>query len=88
MKTIWKFPFEISDDIEIQMPDIADFLRVAEQSGEPCMWCMVDPQSPNRSVYFKLRATGQPFDGTEGVFLGTFMTNNIFVWHLFLQKEI
>jgi len=89
MKTIWKFPFEIADRFEILMPEGAEFLAVAEhkQIGMACMWCKVDPSRPTERICFELRATGQPFNGTEDVFLGTFqMYNGKMVWHLFTSK--
>lgn len=94
MKTIWKFPFEIADHIEILMPEGAEFLAVAEQHGQigvrtACMWCKVNPSQSHstKRICFELRATGQPFDRTEDVFLGTFqMFEGKAVWHLFTSK--
>ena len=53
MKTIWKFPFAVSDKlvIAIEMPKGAKILHVEVQSdwlapglrGQPCLWALVDP---------------------------------------------
>lgn len=88
MKAIWKFPFKITDRVEIQMPDGAEFLHVAEQNGQACMWCKVDSDAPTKLRRFELRGTGHRLDGTEGDFLGTFlMHDGGFVFHLF-DREI
>lgn len=88
MKMIWKFPFTILDHFEILMPDGAEFLHVADQFGQACMWCEVDSSAPNKPYSFEVRGTGQPLNGTEGYFLGTFQAQNgSFVWHLFFTKE-
>lgn len=88
MKTIWKFPFKITDHLEIQMPEDSLFLSVAEQNGQACIWCEVQPDKPTRLVRFELRGTGHPFDGSEGYFLGSFqILSESLVFHLFLTAE-
>lgn len=84
MKTIHKFPLEITDHIEILMPEGAEFLAVAEQHGRAYIWCKVDSGHPKKRIHFELRGTGASFDGTEDIFLDTFqMYNGNMVWHLF-----
>lgn len=88
-RTVWKFPFEVADHIEIQMPDGAEFLSVSLQRGQPCMWCAVIPSNVLVARYFELRGTGHAFSGTEGEFLGTFqMMGAALVFHLFASNRV
>jgi len=88
MKTIWKFPFEITDSFSVVMPIDSQFLHVAEQHSKACMWYGVDTDLPDCLYYFVLRGTGHKLDGTEGRFLGTFMMyGGDLIFHLFERKE-
>ena len=84
MKTIWKFPFEITHHFALMLPDGASFLSVDMQRGTACMWFLVDRTAECVERLFELRGTGHPFDGTEGEYLGTFQVlNGDLVFHLF-----
>jgi len=88
-RTIWKFAFDVADEIYISMPGDASFLHVAEQHGQPCMWCEVDPDKSPSLVGFRLRGTGHPFDGTEDQYVGSFfMMGGALVFHLYTEKSI
>ncbi len=82
--TIWKFPFDIAGDFELEMPDGARILAVQSQTGIPCLWAACDPAAPKVKRRFRLAGTGHQttFDGLEHV--GTFqMADGALVWHLF-----
>lgn len=42
MKTIWKFPLEVTDEQVLMVPKGAKLLTVQKQDGKPCLWCEVD----------------------------------------------
>lgn len=71
MRTIHKFPFEIKDEIHLQMPHGARAIAVQEQFGVLCFWVAVDTEAELVDHVFKARATGQRLDGTEGRHIGT-----------------
>ena len=41
--TIWKFPFDITDNQEIEMPNGARIIKIDVQNNQPCLWAIVDP---------------------------------------------
>lgn len=94
MQTIWKFPVHIRNSFDLDMPVGAEVLTVqtqligdVAQIAYPQIWAIVDPDLPNEVRSFRLRGTGQPFDGTEGKYIGTFQAlNGQLIWHLFEAK--
>lgn len=86
MNAIWKFPFEITDDFEIEMPMGAQILHVAMQREMPCIWAIVDPNAPKVTRKFHLSGTGHPLEEscTQYNHVGTFqMHDGALVFHLF-----
>lgn len=86
METIWKFPFEIKDDIEIEMPSDAEILTVQMQGKVACLWAKVFDKSPGVVRKFQLFGTGQPMPTIEGKrkYIGTFqLLHGQLVFHLF-----
>jgi hypothetical protein len=98
MKTIWKFEFEVDDNIEIEMPEYAAILYVdiqlQRQSGYmdggppvkevPCIWACVDTERPMVKRRFRLAGTGHPLPDGSLEHLGSFkMSQDRLVFHLF-----
>lgn len=84
MKTIWKFPLQVTTHQQIQVPRERSFLAARMQNGAPCLWFIVDPESPKVPLYIEIFGTGHAVpDGTRQ-FLGTVMSHmDTFVWHIF-----
>lgn len=84
-KTVYKYPFDVSDDVVVKMPDDAEILKVDHQDGQPTIWALVDTESPAVMRRFIVRGTGHPVpDGVEHV--GSFF-HGPFIWHLFEDPE-
>jgi hypothetical protein len=85
MKTIWKYKFNISDNILIEMPKGAEILTVQTQDGEPCIWALVDTEQKTIvDRHFELYGTGHPFTETEKKYIGSFqLLEGQLVFHLF-----
>lgn len=84
MKKIWKYEFPITGEFVLYMPKDHVVLTVQLQRGVPCLWAVVDPDSPKETTGFKISGTGQPLPEDVGRYVGTFMTGDEnFVWHLF-----
>lgn len=86
MKSVYKYPFEIADDFEIEMPAGADVLCVDAQYEVPCIWAMVDLAAPMSNRKFHLAGTGHPLgDEIEGHhYVGSFfLKGGSLVFHLF-----
>ena len=84
-KTIWKFPFEVTDEIKIRMPKGAEILTVEAQGSSPCIWALVDPDASMEVVTFRVYGTGHPVE-TMNIeeHVGTFqLEGGAFVGHLF-----
>lgn len=90
-RSVWKFPFEVNDEFELEMPRYAKILHVqmqgyATNDGKPCIWALVDVEAPKVKRKFALRGTGHPCDGlgADG-FVGTFFMfhDGSLVYHLF-----
>ena len=84
MRTIWKFPIPIIDEIEVLMPAGAEVLSVGNQQEAAQVWAAVDDEMPTNHRHFKLRGTGHPLTGDEGRFVGSFqLAGGRLVFHLF-----
>lgn len=82
MRTIWKFPFEIVDDFEVEMPRDAEFLSAQLQGGVPTVWFSVEPAKAKVTRRFKIVGTGHGYPSQDLAFLATLQMPP-FVWHLF-----
>lgn len=83
MRTIWKFPFRIDDEVAIEMPRDARVLTVQVQDGKPCLWALVDPKAPKGPRLFRLFGTGHPVtEELLGAFVGTFQINSSLPYEL------
>ena len=84
--TIFKFPIQITDDIYIEMPSVVRVLCVAVQPGYgPCVWVLVEPETPYRRRHLRIAGTGHPLSATEtDTYVGTFqIEGGRLVFHLF-----
>ncbi len=85
---IFKYPFEISDKVLILMPQYARVLSVQMQFDIPCLWALIDDNSPLKERRFRLFGTGHPVPYSVGEFIGTFQMNGgELVWHLFQESK-
>ncbi len=84
MKRVFKYPFEITDSFDLELPAGAKLLHVAEHDGKPCLWALVDEYAAKIPYHFELRGTGNPADGLEAqTYIATFTTHGgNLVWHL------
>jgi hypothetical protein len=84
MKTIYKYPIKAADEQSVQLPKGAKILCVQTQNGQPWLWAEVDTQVESVPFEIKVRGTGHPFDGSEGVYIGTFqLSGGALVFHVF-----
>jgi len=98
MKTIWKFPFEVDDSIEIEMPEYAQILYVDVQNQKvngrqpmsshtkevPCIWARVNTERPMVKRKFRISGTGHPMPDMPLQHIGSFkMAQDRLVFHLF-----
>lgn len=88
MKTIYKFPLEVTDKQAVLMPTDAQILTVQVQGETPCIWAMVDPSHNSKEErFFEIFGTDHPIHEDMGVgreYVGTFqLRGGSLVSHLF-----
>lgn len=87
MTTIWKFPFEIQERVEIEVPDGTRLLHVGlDPDKQICAWCLVvDTEAPKTKLVFWVRGTG--FD-IEYALVDKYFSSFVhgpYVWHVFAK---
>ena len=91
MKKIYKYKFEVTCKIVIEMLVGAEILTVQTQRGSPCIWALVDPEmtySEKRNFY--IFGTGHEIthNSSQLCYIGTFqMDAGDLVFHLFEDKS-
>jgi len=83
---IYKYPFEITDEFELELPKGAHILNFDNQHETPALWCEVDPDAETETRKFLLVGTGHPikYPKEKRIHLGTVQfQNGHFVGHLF-----
>lgn len=87
MQAIYKFDLPFTEHIQLQMPEGAIIFNVATQYEAPRIWAICDTEAALVVRRLEMRATGQPFDGSEAMYLGTFqMLGGDLVYHLFERE--
>jgi hypothetical protein len=85
MRSIFKYPIQITDVQTLSMPEAAEILTVQIQDGVPCLWAIVDTQVVNQERVIEVFGTGRPLHqdmGISRVYIGT-VQERPFVWHVF-----
>jgi len=84
-KSIWKFALETIDIQHIEMPTDAEILTIQTQDEIPCIWALVNPDAPKRTVYFEIFGTGDRIrDTTKRKYIGTYqLRKGSLVFHCF-----
>lgn len=85
-RTIWKYPFSITDRFTLDMPEGAQILTIQNQQDTATLWALVNPQSPRVTRHFIVVGTGHPISLTwaRSRYLGTVQQyDGHLVWHIF-----
>lgn len=84
---IYKYPFQVEGEVEIEMPKGARVLCVQVQRDIPCIWAIIEPSQPIVEIrHFRVFGTGQPMDMHPDFlhYIGTFqLAGGNFIGHLF-----
>jgi hypothetical protein len=81
MRTVWKFPLEITDQQVIEVHGIPRVVLVAIQNGTPCIWMEMDTDERKVPMRLYIVGTGHsvpPFTQHVVSFL-----DGRFVWHIY-----
>ena len=88
MKKIFKYEVLIQDYFSILLPKEYQILTVETQHEIPYIWVIVNTESEEKSVNFRLCGTGHPLGITLGIniysYIGTFqLRDGNLIFHLF-----
>lgn len=88
MRTIYKYPLQVTDCQVIEMPIGSRILAIQMQRGVPCLWATVDPEEEKKEKRF-IRVVGTGHELSEYIaYIGTYqMADGALVWHVFETKE-
>lgn len=83
MRTIHKYPLELTDAQEVLMPKHALILSVQKQMDRLCLWAEVDTRYEHRPRTIEIIGTGNQISMVDNrVFIGTVQWDQ-FVWHIY-----
>lgn len=60
MRTIWKYPLDLSDRTELMIPKGGEVLAAQIQELQPCLWILVDSDAEIEVRTFDSYGTGYP----------------------------
>lgn len=86
MKTIYKYRISLAADFQtIDVHDGAQFLHVAEQHGEICLWAIVDSEADMVSRRIRVIGTGLSAEDVkfEQHIGSVLVLNGTYVFHIF-----
>lgn len=85
MKTIYKYPLEITDNQCVKMPKDAQILTVQMQGKTPCLWAMVDTENEVVERFIEIYGTGNPITGQDSRrYISTFQViGGALIFHAF-----
>lgn len=88
-KRIYKYPLQITDKQEIELPVTAEVVAVQAQGDELFFWAAVDISEKTKPRVFRVIGTGHDIpDGKFLHYLGTVQTHGgVLVWHVFESYE-
>lgn len=84
MQKIYKYKIKVMDEQDIQIPNGAEILSVAEQYGEIVLYANVDPEADLIPYHISVRGTGHSAVGLRHKFLGTVkLADGALMFHVF-----
>ena len=90
MKTIYKYPLEITDYQYVRLPIRSKIISVGNQNGRLVLWAMVDTSQTEYDRSVIIKRTGNPIESEEltgYTYIGTVQIAWL-VWHVFIGEAI
>lgn len=87
MRTIWKYPLELTDQTELMIPKGAEVLTAQMQELQLGLWILVNSDAETEVRTFDIYGTGNPVPAIDlrthtRKYIAT-VQQSIFVWHVF-----
>lgn len=87
MKTIYKYPLEITDEQTVQIPEGADLLAInADPNGILCAWALVETENKPVDYTFVIFGTGHKIERKDISYFDSCI-EGAFVWHIFIKDQ-
>lgn len=89
MRTIYKYELKIKDEQKVEISGMREFLKIAEQNGNLCLWCLVETN--DKEVYTAevvIVGTGHKIDShlfNKSTYFDSVVMSNGLVWHVALE---
>lgn len=84
---VWKYTLPLAPavpEIDISMPKGATIVHVAAQREDVALWALCNPEAAGESRRFRVVVTGEVFDQTGMLYVGTaLLMAGSFVVHVF-----
>ena len=89
MRTIYKYPIEITDSQTLEISEDHKFLSVQVQNDKPCIWALVDTETPESPVNIHIYGTGHPIPKDLSMtYIGTIQVyDGRGVFHVFMEES-
>ena len=88
MKTIFKYPLEVTDEQTLEMPSGARILTVQTQHNVPCLWALVPIAAPMMQRRIITHGTEHPVPPTTGEYIGTYqLDGGSLIFHVFEAED-
>jgi len=87
---VYKYPLDVVDRQEVNMPKGATILCCQVQIVRPCLWATVDPDAPlePRTIFVVGTSHDIPFDLATVRYIGTFQNlDGALIFHVFEQVK-
>jgi hypothetical protein len=86
MHNIYKYPFDITDEQYIEIPQDPEFLCAQVQGEQPCIWAKVDPTSESQLYRVRVIGTGHDINDDPGEYLDTIqIQGGSLILHVFIH---
>lgn len=86
MKTVYKYPFPVSDKVSFFAP-MGPVLMVAMQGDQPCLWIDIFTEHEKVLRTFHVFGTGHEIPDSPALkHVGSFQ-QDVFVWHVYEDTE-
>lgn len=92
MRTIYKYPFQVDDEVWIALPYGAEILSVQKQGASPLgslvLWALVDTDEPPEDRRLLIRGTGHEASSIlSRRYVGSVQEQGgALVWHVFEDR--
>lgn len=88
MKTIYKYPLEVTDRQTLMLPAHPEFLTVVVQREQPCIWALIDTNAELLPFTINMCGTGRPCHHGRDEYLGTvLLLDGELVLHVFVAAN-